>query len=354
MWRAASIAGLIALNVATALTTADDATRPLLPWGLILIAGSAVVLHWRERFPYAVLLLTSAVTLLYYPLGFPDAPIVLTLIIALYTVARDRGPRPAISAAVLLLAAFVLIGRRWEAFLGTAPILLLPVILGELARSRARRTAEALDRARLAEASRESEAQRRAAEERLRIARDLHDVLGHQLSLISVQAGAALHTREPAEAFAALREIRTASTEALREMRSVLRATDQPGLAALPELFDRMTTAGLPVRATVDPAPAPAVIEQAAYRIVQEALTNAMRHAVSASRVDVDIHQDGDQLVLTIANDGDQVVVGPGGSGLPGMAARAAAAGGDCEAGPLPGGGFRVRASLPLREGGTR
>ena len=164
-----------------------------------------------------------------------------------------------------------------------------------------------------------------------------------------------LHTREPEAAFAALREIRTASKDALREMRTVLgmlRDADRPGLAGLPELLDRMSATGLAATATIPALDLPPPVEQAAYRIVQEALTNTVRHA-SATSVDVDIHQDGDDVVVTITDDGTGGSADIGGSGLRGMAERAAALGGAFEAGPSPSGGFRVRASLPLPANGT-
>ncbi|KHD74629.1 sensor histidine kinase, partial [Actinoplanes utahensis] len=243
----------------------------------------------------------------------------------------------------------------------------LPVVLGEVARGRARQTEQAEERAALAEeraalaeAVQEAEALRRATEERLRIARELHDVLGHQLSLISVQSGAALHTREPDAAFAALRAVREASRDALREMRSVLgvlREPEQPGLGALPELFERTGTAGLTVHATIEPdlSPPPDV-QLAAYRIVQEALTNAVRHS-TASRADVVIRRSGGALSVTVADPGEPRA-GSGretaGNGLRGMAERAASLGGALEAGPIPGSGFQVSARLPLDRKGSR
>ncbi|KHD74265.1 hypothetical protein MB27_29545, partial [Actinoplanes utahensis] len=118
MWRlrgdAALIAGVIALDVGTALTTGGDAERPLLPAGLALIVTSAVALWFRYAYPYPVLVVTASTALVYYPLGFPDTPVALTLVIALYTVARDRGPRPAIGAAVALVLAFALLNGPGE------------------------------------------------------------------------------------------------------------------------------------------------------------------------------------------------------------------------------------------------
>jgi signal transduction histidine kinase len=179
----------------------------------------------------------------------------------------------------------------------------------------------------------------------------LHDVLAHQISLISVQAGAALHTRESESAFEALRAIRTASGEALREVRSVLgvlREPEQPGIASLPELFSRIEAAGLTVRAGVDlppPAPLPAV-QLATYRIVQEALTNVVRHS-SASAADVHIRRTGGYLEITVEDGGGTVRDIRDGNGIRGMTERAAV-GGDLRAGARPGGGFRVEVRLPV------
>ncbi|WP_430789426.1 sensor histidine kinase [Actinoplanes sp. G11-F43] len=350
MWRfreAALVAGVLALDVATALTTADDAERPLWPVGLAIVVGSAVALFWRRRFPYPVLAVTTTAALIYYPLGFPDSPMALAMVTALYTVARDRGPRPALLAAAVPAVAFAAISGPGliRAALGIVPLLLLPVVLGEIARGRARQTAHAEERAALAEARLATE----AAEERLRIARELHDVLAHQLSLITVQSGAALHTRDPDGAFAALGAIRTAGREALHEMRTVLdtlRQDDPPGAADLGLLLERTKAAGLIVRSHVDTAGLPDAVRRAAYRIVQEALTNVLRHA-SATSVDVEIRQAGDRVVVTFGDDGRGSVATVEGNGMRGMAERAAALGGTFEAGARPGGGFLVTAGLP-------
>ncbi|MBB2947732.1 signal transduction histidine kinase [Actinoplanes lutulentus] len=332
-WDAAVVAGVLGLDVLTALTTADDAGRPLLPVGLGLMIVASGVLLWRHRFPVAVLVVTGVVTLVYYPLGFPDAPVVLSLAIALYTVARHRGWVLAAGAVAVLSA--ILVATAEEAFpavLGIVPILLLPVVLGEVARFR------------------EKQAERQAAvEERLRIARELHDVLAHQISLISVQSGAALHTRDPDGAFDALRAIRSASGEALKEIRSVLGVLreDGPDLSGLADLFRRAEAAGLVVRTQVDGEKPPLEVQLAAYRIIQEALTNVVRHA-SAASVDVTIRQTDTAVEITVDDDGSfsetEIIAG---NGIRGMIERASALGGDCQAGPRPGGGFRVRARLP-------
>jgi signal transduction histidine kinase len=362
---AALAAGVFALNAALAVAGTDGSGRPLIPFGWALLVLASAALLVRRRFPIAVLAVTGGAAVTYYPLGFPDTAMALNVAVALYTVGRLRGAARSGAAAVILLVMFaVTSGEMWPTAISVAPLLALPVALGEFTRGRARQAAQAEERAAqaeasralaessraLAESSRESEAARRAAEERLRIAREMHDALGHQLSLISVQAGAALHTREPEAAFAALRAIRTASKDALHDMREVLgvlREPDPPGMAALPALFDRTSAAGLVVRPVVDVPPLPAGVQRTVYRIVQEALTNTVRHAAATS-ADVDIRRSGDRIEVTVCDDGSAPPSAGGGSGLTGMAERAASAGGALTAGPRPGGGFRVHATLPL------
>jgi len=211
--------------------------------------------------------------------------------------------------------------------------------------------------------AREEEARHRAAQERLRIARELHDVLGHHISLISVQAGVALHLM----ARIALTVIKDASKDALRELRSVLDVLRQvneeaprapaAGLASLAELVARAAEAGLQVQSEVsgDLKRLPASVDLAAFRIVQEALTNVMRHAGQSS-ASVQVRCDEQELTLRIENEaGPDGSHGGGGSGqgIIGMRERAAALGGVLEAGERPDGGFRVVARLPL-DGATR
>jgi signal transduction histidine kinase len=212
---------------------------------------------------------------------------------------------------------------------------------------------------------REQEALRRASEERLRIAQELHDALGHHLSLISVQAGVALHVNEelPPQVTGSLTAIREASKEGLAELRSVLeilrsrddRAPRSPTstLDRLDDLVTQASVAGLEVRTEVngDRRPLPFGVDVAAFRIVQEALTNVARHA-GASTATVRVTHDDQQLVVEVADDG-RARVGDAvaeGRGLTGMRERVGALGGDLVAGPRPEGGFRVRARFPLEE----
>jgi signal transduction histidine kinase len=227
----------------------------------------------------------------------------------------------------------------------------------EIGRSRRERAIEAAR-------TRAEETRRRASEERLRIARELHDVLAHNISLINVQAGVALHLMDnrPEQARTALSAIKQASNEALGELRSVLEILregheDPPrsptsGLAQLDDLVAKTEGAGLRVSTRVEgtPRPLPPRVDLAAFRIVQEALTNATRHAGDAHAT-IRIGYGERDLTVQIDDDGRGTSSAPGGGqGIPGMRERATALGGDLEAGPRPGGGFRVRAMFPLRE----
>jgi len=219
------------------------------------------------------------------------------------------------------------------------------------------------ERLREAERIREEEARRRASEERLNIARELHDVLAHHISLMNVQAGVALHLMEkkPEQAQIALTAIEAASREAMGELRSVLNILNPrtepaprapvPSLSRLDGLVGQAAAAGIDVQTRIDgePRPLPAPLDAAAYRIVQEALTNVVRHA-RAAHATVRIGYSPCELTLQIEDDGQGGVAKAtpsGGNGIRGMRERVNALGGDLEAAPLPGRGFRVCARLP-------
>jgi signal transduction histidine kinase len=218
-------------------------------------------------------------------------------------------------------------------------------------------------RSRQVEQLRQAEALRLVTEERLRIARELHDVVSHSISVINVQAGVAAHVldQQPDQAKQALLTIKATSKEALRELRGmlgVLRSVDEgesrapaPGLAALHGLVEATIRAGLPttVSVTGDAQRLPPAVDLTAYRIIQEALTNALRYAGPAT-ARVQIAYADHQVRIDVVDDGQgsaSAAVG-GGLGIRGMQERAAAVGGQLEAGPLAEGGFRVHASLPV------
>jgi signal transduction histidine kinase len=332
--------------------------------GFLLLALGPASLVFRRRYPAAVLWFVLATTLAYVLLDYPRGPIFFSLIVAFVTAVMSGHRVTAITSLVVGYVSFLwlpdLVGTEsspgWGAALGLAAWLLVLLTVSEIARSRR-------ERARELERTRAEEARRRASEERLRIARELHDVLAHNISLINVQAGVALHLvdERPEQARTALTAIKQASNEALGELRSVLdilrhdneTAPRSPtsGLARLDELVARTEAAGLQVKTQIEgtPRPLPRGVDLAAFRIVQEALTNVTRHAGKA-RATVGIGYGRRDLTVQIDDDGNGAASGTssGGRGIAGMRERVTALDGEFEAGPRPGGGFRVRARLPL------
>jgi signal transduction histidine kinase len=337
-----------------------------LGYGLLCLGPLALLA--RRAYPRAVLAAVFAVTLAYALIGYPAGPVFLSLIIA-FAVVVNRGYREAGIACIAAGWVLFLFGP-WAVGTGDLPTvpqavglaawLLVLLAVAEVVRSRRERQA-AVRR------SREEQGLRKAEEERLRIARELHDVLAHNISLINVQSGVALHLldEQPEQARPALTIINEASAEALREMRSVLgalrRVDDElprrptATLERLPELVSRSAAAGLEVDVRIDgqPRSLPSEIDLAAYRIVQESLTNVSRHAGSGQAT-VSVHYGERELSLEVDDDGgdapgvaDLTVPGVG-NGIVGMRERATALGGDLQAGPRPGGGFSVRARIPL------
>jgi signal transduction histidine kinase len=242
-----------------------------------------------------------------------------------------------------------------------------PLVIGIAVRDRRAYLAALLDRAETAERTRDEEARRRVGEERLRIARDVHDVVAHAMVAINVQAGVGAHLldRDPEQARRTLKDIEKVSSEALSDLRSTLgmlregaAANDgvpvrpAQGLRELDELSESLRTAGIEVDLDIDPATAtlPASVTSTGYRIVQEALTNVVRHA-GGSHASVRVTRGDDALVIEVDDDGgDEASAAPppgAGHGVRGMRERAQAAGGTLEAGPQAEGGWRVVATLP-------
>jgi signal transduction histidine kinase len=339
--------------------------EPLEALAYTLLAAGPIALLARRRFPVGVYAFVFCATLAYSLIGYPRGPIFLSLIVAFFTVVLT-GHR--LAAVLGLVSGYV--GFLWlpylldreeaptlGASLGLAAWLLVLLSAAEFIRVRRERTREA-------ERIREEEARRRASEERLRIARELHDALGHNISLINVQAGVALHVNEdlPDQARSALDAIRQASKDALTELRSVLeilREGDEkaprsptPTLSRLDNLVSQAAAAGLTVRTETvgEPRPLPFGVDVAAFRIVQEALTNVARHAGPAAAT-VRVAYGDRQLTVQVDDDGrgPSQPAKPGtGKGILGMRERVAALSGELEAGPRPGGGFRIRALFPL------
>lgn len=336
---------------------------------LLLLAGPAMLLL-RHRYPVFCVYGVALSAMIYLGAGYPYGPIFITVAVACFAAIVSGHRRAAWWAIGLLWASHLLIGHLlyrvlppgddvgapWGPEVGVAAWVTAVLVGSELVRTRR----EQWLRDRRERAAAEA---RRADEERLRIARELHDVLAHSISVINVQAGVglALLDSDPEQARSALTTIKAASKEALGEVRQVLDTlrtsgdaprTPAPGLDRLPELVEQAAGAGLTVELAQEGARvalAPGA-DLAAFRIVQEALTNVVRH--SGSRTAHVLVGYGTGLLTLRIDDagpatGDEA--GGSGNGLAGMRERAAALGGTIEAGPRPDGGFRVRASLPLK-----
>ncbi len=342
--------------------------RPMDAWGIALLAVGPVALAFRRRWPVGVLAVTFAATMAYWLTDFPRGPAFLALLVAYVNVAM-RGRRRA--AWTSLAAGFVIAGLispavhhdhwpPWGPATALAAWLAAIGAVTEVVRVRRERVAEAAS-------ARAEEARRQASDERLRIAQELHDVLAHNISLISVQAGVGLHLLDdhPEQARPALTAIRDASRDALGELRTVLeilRAGESApraptaGLRDLDALVSRARATGLDVVVETPDGGLgglPPAVDLAALRVTQEALTNVVRHA-GAERATVRITRGSSELVVQVDDDGHGDGTGGDGAGqgIAGMRERARALGGNLEAGPRPGRGFRVRARLPLAAGG--
>ncbi|MGW1784618.1 sensor histidine kinase [Streptomyces sp. NPDC002143] len=323
-------------------------------WLLVMTVCAALFL--RRRHPVAVGWCTVVGTGVYYLLSTVDGPLVLVPVVTLYALASQGRVQAAVA-----MAAVMVVGVGAGALAGagdvngTAVFMLTGWLIAVVALG-------AMRHGRVAYA--EKEARLRATQERLRIARELHDVIGHNMSMINVQASAALHRlkKDPSQAEEALAAIKQGSKDGLRELRStlgVLRQVDEeaptapaPGLAGIDDLVASAALAGLEVRversgATVRP---PAAVDLAAYRIVQESLTNAAKHS-SARHVTVRLSHEAKQLTLVVENDGQGAPSSrarAGGSGITGMTERARALGGSLTAQERQQGGFVVHARLPF------
>ncbi|MGW0394145.1 sensor histidine kinase [Streptomyces sp. NPDC003042] len=362
-------------------------TRAPEPFSLLLMLPAAAALVLRRRRPRAVLAVTSGLALLELTVGEPPrAPVAMCAVIALYTVAAltDRPTTWRIGLLTMagLTGVSMLAGPLpWYAQenLGLFAWTGMAAAAGDAVRSRRAFVDAIRERAERAERTREEEARRRVAEERLRIARDLHDVVAHHIALVNVQAGVAAHVmdKRPDQAKEALAHVRDASRSALNELRATVGLLRQsgdpeaptepaPGLAVLDELLDTFRHAGLPVEVFVElgrvTEPLPAAVDLAAYRVIQEALTNVRKHTGQGARAEVSVVRVGASVEVTVLDDGGgtdgpaQEPAEPaeptepaGGHGLLGMRERAGALGGSCFAGPRYGGGYRVHAVLPLR-----
>ncbi|WP_371777809.1 sensor histidine kinase [Streptomyces sp. NBC_01438] len=353
--------------------------RPPDALGWLLLGASAAALGWRRRAPVLVVAAMVPLLALYHGLDNDHTATMPQTWIALYTVAVTGRPLRTLLTGIAVMAAMVTVVLGISTHDGLELLRISGWIVAVLfcgvdVRIYRQYVASVLERAERAERTREEEARRRVAEERLRIARDLHDLLAHSITLIGVQTSVASHilTVDPdrldRKAIAAsLDDIAGTCREARAELRTtlqVLRGTGHagrddadgpvPDLAALPGLVRAAEAAGAQVDLRVHQpegrlAPATGA---AAYRIVQESLTNAVRHAGSGVRVGVVVEPAAGALRVTVTDDGTGPVddgSAPG-FGIVGMRERARSTGGTLDAGPRPGGGFEVSALLPVQK----
>jgi signal transduction histidine kinase len=315
----------------------------------------------RRRYPVAVVLAVAAVALMMIVLGVWLVP--LPLGVALYTLnsLRERRADRAVGiVAILVVGIGVLVAGELGFGAGAARVVFLvaAAVLGDSIGSRRAYVREIEEKADRLERERESESRRAAAEEQARIARELHDIVAHSLSVIVVQSGAAddAFDRDPARAREPIRAINSAARAALADLRRVLGILQgsagyepQPGLDQLDRLVDQIRATGLHVSLEVEGSPQPlsAAVELSAFRIIQEALTNSLKHA-AAENVRVRIRY-SDKLELEIRDDGVGLeTTAPGGNGLIGMRERVALLGGTLTTGAAPGGGFGITAEIPI------
>ncbi|MFJ3301854.1 sensor histidine kinase [Streptomyces sp. NPDC086549] len=341
---------------------------------LLLMTVGAAALVFRRGAPRTVLAITGTVSLVECVTGDPRAPVAMAAVVALFTVAsatdRPTTWRAGLLTMTVLTGAAMLAGPLpWYAQENLAIFAWTGIgaTAGDAVRSRRAVVQAMRERAERAERTREEEARRRVAEERLRIARDLHDVVAHHIALVNVQAGVAAHVmdKRPDQAKEALAHVRDASRSALNELRAtvgLLRQSGDPeaptepasGLSRLDELAGTFRSAGLRVEvARADQGTTlPAAVDLAAYRIIQEALTNVQKHAGPDARAEVSVVRVGPHIEVTVLDDGsgeETATEAGGGHGLLGMRERVTALRGTLTTGPRYGGGFRVHAILPVK-----
>ena len=367
---------VLGLTLLPLLDVGDGCTCPPVPWwGYLLAVAQCAPLAVRRRYPFAAPLVTGIAVMLHGVSEVAEPPVSYASLVAVYTIAayaaRARANAAAGIAVAGVAAVFAVDWGNWDVEdLGSTVLLLATAwLLGETTRSRHDRTVQAEARAEQLERARLAESEAAVAAERNRIARELHDVVAHHVAMMVVQAeaGPVVVHADPDRAAATFDTISAAGKQALAEMRrllGVLREDEaaplapQPGVATLPALVEGVRDAGLDVRLQVDgpsgrgPDPAgqvPASVDLAAYRLVQEALTNCLRHS-RAQHVEVEVGVGERAVTVRVSDDGvgGSVEPRPGGHGLVAMGQRVQLVGGRLTAGPREGGGWSVEAELPL------
>jgi signal transduction histidine kinase len=373
VWDAA-LAFLVAALAVSHVTIAPPARTDVDPLGYLLVVVGSLVLAARRRAPVVVLLVSTGCVLAYQMLGYPGIAAGLPVLVAIYTAVRAghrliAGVVTGIALAKGTAATMLMslteepVREVLESRIMLAGWLIASGVIGEVARKQQAYLEQVEERAAEAERSREEAARRRAGEERLRIARELHDSLTHSISVIKVQAGVAVHLArkrgdDVPEALVAIQE---ASNDANRELRATLEVLRSDGngqpastIEGIGDLVARSEQAGVPATVTVEGQrrALPSEVDRAVYRIIQEALTNVVRHAAPAE-ASIRLIYGTDHLTVQVDDNGKNGAPSPPvpGVGLVGMRERVAGLGGRLMAQPRAAGGFTVRAELPLRDG---
>ncbi|RRO18899.1 sensor histidine kinase [Saccharopolyspora rhizosphaerae] len=339
-----SVAGTVAAH-----RWAGHGMRALDGFGVGFVVVAGLSLAWRRRAPLVVLGVVAVAVSAYLVSGYRYGPVLLALLVAVYSAARHRPPRTAgiaAGVALLLLWAHTVVTGQWAGLVPASAWVLVPFAAGLVARTQsesvARQRAEAL--------------RRRVDDERLRIAQEVHDVVGHGLAAIKMQADVALHVLEkkPEQAETALSAISRTSSDALDELRATLAVVrsgtgqgPEPGLRRVHDLVNRTRDAGAEVSLRVrgDPPELPKPVDLTGYRILQESLTNVLRHS-REQRADVTVDYTPEEVTIEVTNP-SPTSAGGDGLGIPGMRRRVEALGGQFSAG-ASGGRFRVHARLPI------
>jgi signal transduction histidine kinase len=360
---AAALAGALREDIDT-----TDATRSLDVLGAVLVCGMTLPLAVRRALPRAAVVVivgcAVAAVVAGYPIGIGALGAVFALWSLAYTTSRRDTLLVGLPALVALIAGFVAApgAMTTSEVASNFLVIAFTLLIGDLLRARKEQNALLAERNRELEALRETERRSAIVEERMRIAREVHDAVGHSLVAITLQTRAGLRrlSRSPERAGDALREIEALAARALEETRTAVATIRsdadgsplrrQPTVADLPLLVRSMRAPDLDVDLTLDPATndLPTSLQSAAYRIVQESLSNVAKHARPAHTA-VRLGHEGAIFLVEITDDGAPAAGGEEGSGLQGMRERAEQYGGNLEAGPAPGGGWRVRATFPVR-----
>ncbi|MFI2508656.1 sensor histidine kinase [Streptomyces sp. NPDC018972] len=346
-----------------------------LPAAVALTAALALPLVWRRRAP---LMVFGAVAAAAFVQWLMDVQLLadIALLIALYTVAANSGRRGTLVAGAIVEAGALLACLRWAAegafpttFVAATAMVVASAVLGVNVRTKGVCLAALEERAARLERERDQQARLAVAEERTRITREMHDIVTHNLSVMVALTDAAVYAqhRSPDKATTAMLQISETGRQALTDMRrslGILR-TDEPdaerhplpGIAQLAALADQMCAAGLPTRLEVQGGHThiPATAQLTVYRLVQEALTNTLKHTPPGTHAEVRVRCSAETVTVDVTDSGPCPPLPgatPAGHGIPGMRERAAAYGGKLQAGPLPGGGWGVRTRLDLGSSG--